>query len=128
MNHVILTGRLVKDPEIRYTNDKKAVASFTVACADGKKDGKPRSQFIPCVAWEKTAELVDKYFLKGDPITVTGKITVRTYEKDGRKVYVTEVRVLGVEFPLQKKREQAEERGGPDAFAEVYDDDGELPF
>lgn len=130
MNHVILTGRLVKDPEIRYTESKKAVASFTLAVDDGKtKDGEEKSQFIPCVAWEKTAELIDKHFLKGDPLTVIGKITVRTYEKDGAKRYVTEVTVSGIEFPLAKPNRESygTEPAPAEAFKEL-DDDTELPF
>lgn len=127
MNHVILTGRLTKDPEIRYTDSKKAVASFTLAVDDGKgKDGNRKAQFIPCVAWEKTAELIDQHFIKGDPLTVTGKITVRTYEKDGTKRYVTEVLVNGIEFPLTKKT--AEEPAKPGEFTELMGDDEELPF
>lgn len=130
MNHVILTGRLTKDPEIRYTDSKKAVASFTLAVDDGKsRDGEKRSQFIPCVAWEKTAELIDKYFVKGDPLTVIGKITVRTYEKDGSKRYVTEVTVSGIEFPLTKKSASRDpEVAQPGEFSELTGDDGELPF
>ena len=127
MNHVILTGRLTKDPEIRYTESKKAVASFTLAVDDGKgRDGERRSQFIPVVAWEKTAELIDQHFKKGDPLTVIGRITVRSYEKDGSKRWATEVVASGIEFPLTRKAEgkPQENRG----FEEMDDDDGELPF
>lgn len=131
MNLVILTGRLVRDPETRYTNSKKAVCTFTVATDDGKdQNGERRSQFISCVAWEKTAELIDQYFVKGDPISVTGKITSRSYEKDGRKVYVTEVRVSSFEFPMTKTKEYKETEGDPapvNAFADLSDDE-ELPF
>ena len=127
MNHVILTGRLTKDPEIRYTDSKKAVASFTLAVDDGKgRDGERRSQFIPVVAWEKTAELIDQHFKKGDPLTVIGRITVRSYEKDGSKRWATEVVASGIEFPLTRKAEDKpqENRG----FEEMDDDDVELPF
>lgn len=127
MNHVILTGRLSKAPETRYTNSNKAVCSFTMAVANGKdRDGKNQSVFIPCVAWEKTAELIDKYFIKGDPITVTGKIIPRSWEKDGKKNYITEVIVSGVEFPLTKKTVEAEP-APVDAFQDLSDDT-ELPF
>lgn len=133
MNIVILAGRLVKDPETRYTNSKKAVCSFTIAVEDGKdQNGERRSQFISCVAWEKTAELIDQYFTKGEPISVTGKITSRSYEKDGRKVYVTEVRVSSIEFPMtaRLKKDDRETEGDPapvNAFADLSDDE-ELPF
>jgi len=121
MNFVILAGRLTKDPEIRYTDSKKAVASFTVACDDGKdRDGNRRAQFISCVAWDKTAEFIDQYFSKGDGINLYGKIQVRTYEKDGQKRYVTEVNVSGVEFPLSRKTEEKTK------FVDIDDED--LPY
>lgn len=129
MNHVILTGRLTKDPEIRYTDSKKAVASFTLAVDDGKgRDGERRSQFIPVVAWEKTAELIDQFFKKGDPLTVIGRITVRSYEKDGAKRWATEVVASGIEFPLTRRSDSDPAPTKPGAFSELTDDDGELPF
>ena len=87
MNFVILAGRLTRDPEIRYTDSKKAVVTFSVAVDDGKdRDGNRKTQFINCVAWEKTAEFIDEHFSKGDGINLFGKITTRTYEKeDGRQ-------------------------------------------
>lgn len=128
MNFVILSGRLTRDPEIRYTNSKKATASFSLAVDDGKdKDGNRKTQFLNCVAWEKTAELLDQYFKKGDGLTVTGKLTSRSYEKDGRKVYVTEVLVNGVEFPLTRKETYGTEPAKAPAFDEIEDDE-ELPF
>lgn len=124
MNHVIISGRLTKDAEIRYTKSKKAVASFTLAVDDGKdKDGGRKTVFIPCVTWEKTAELIDQYIKKGDGLTVIGKISVRSYEKDGQKRFATEVVASGVEFPFTKKTETK-----PNAFEEMDDDGGELPF
>lgn len=127
MNHVILTGRLTKAPETRYTNSKKAVCSITVAVDNGKdRDGKKQSVYIPCVAWEKTAELIDKYFIKGDPITVIGKIIPRSYETDNGKRYITEVVISGIEFPMTKK--PVEHEPAPvDAFEDLSDDT-ELPF
>ncbi len=128
MNHVILTGRLTKNPEIRYTNTSKAVASFTLAVDDSKVNGERRSQFISCVAWGKTAELIQQYFHKGDPLTVIGRITVRRYEKDGDTHWVTEVVASGIEFPLTKERvvnARDIEPGGD--FEEIADDE-ELPF
>ena len=128
MNHVILSGRLTKDPEIRYTSNNKAVASLTLAVDDGKdKNGERKTQYIPCVAWEKTAELIDKHFLKGDPLTVIGKISVRSYEKDGQKKYVTEVVVNGIEFPMTRRRDDAASAPSG-AFSELDDDGGQLPF
>ena len=124
MNHVILTGRLTKDPEIRYTDSKKAVCSFTLAVDDGRdSEGKKKAQFIPCVAWGKTAELIDQYFTKGKPMTVTGRITVRTYEKNGEKRYITEVVASGIEFPLTVR----EEATTATAFEDL-NEDIDLPF
>jgi single-strand DNA-binding protein len=124
MNHVILTGRLTKDPEIRYTDSKKAVCSFTLAVDDGRdSEGKRKAQFIPCVAWGKTAELIDQYFTKGKPLTVTGRITVRTYEKNGEKRYITEVVASGIEFPLTVR----EEATTATAFEDLSEDI-DLPF
>lgn len=124
MNHVILTGRLTKDPEIRYTDSKKAVCSFTLAVDDGRdSEGKKKAQFIPCVAWGKTAELIDQYFTKGKPLTVTGRITVRSYEKNGEKRYITEVVASGIEFPLTVR----EEATSATAFEDL-DEDIDLPF
>lgn len=130
MNHVILTGRLTKDPEIRYTDSKKAVTSFTLAVDDGRdSEGKRKAQFIPCVAWGKTAELIDQYFSKGKPLTVIGRITVRNYEKDGKKHYVTEVVASGIDFPMTvKSDDERQEKAAPGAFSDYEDDDGELPF
>lgn len=130
MNHVILTGRLTKDPETRYTNSKKAVTSFTLAVDDGKDaDGKRKAQFIPVVAWGKTAELIDQHFYKGKPLTVIGRITVRNYEKDGKKVWVTEVVASGIEFPTTvQSDDERQEKAAPGAFSDYEDDDGELPF
>lgn len=123
MNQVILTGRLVRDTEIRYTSNKKAVTSFTIAVDDGKDaKGEKRAQFISCVAWEKTAELIDQYFQKGDPIGIIGKLTTRSYEKDGQKRSVTEVRVASIEFPFTKQK--TEDATG---FEELGDD-VDLPF
>lgn len=126
MNHVIISGRLTKDIELRYTSNKKAVASFTLAVDDGKdKDGGRKTVFIPCVAWEKTAELIDQYLRKGDGLTVIGKISVRAYEKDGLKRYATEVVASGIEFPFVKKEVSQD---NSNAFEEIEDTGGELPF
>lgn len=123
MNHVIISGRLTKDAEIRYTSNKKAVASFTLAVDDGKdQNGGRKAVFIPCVAWEKTAELIDQYLRKGDGLTVIGKIAVRSYDKDGQKRFVTEVVATGIEFPFVKKEGKVK-----DTFEDI-EEEGELPF
>lgn len=132
MNFAVYSGRLVKDPEIRYTNSKKAVATFTVAVDGGKSaDGEKKTAFIDCVAWEKRAEFIDQNFLKGTPIIVAGRTETRTYEaKDGTKRKVTELVVTSVEFQRGKTQVANARDLEPSSseFEEVTGDDGELPF
>lgn len=122
MNIVHASGRLVKDPEIRYTKNNIAVVTFTIATNEGKDK---ESEFIRCRAFKKTAELIDQYFTKGSPIVVHGKWHGYEYEKDGRKVYATEVTVNSVEFQLGKAVNARDVEQGDD-FQEV--EGGELPF
>lgn len=102
MNNVQLVGRLTKDPEIRViAESQKSVARFIVAVNRNRNE----ADFISCVAFDKKAELLEKYFHKGDRIGVIGSIKTGSYEKDGRKVYTTEIYVDKIEF-LQDKREE----------------------
>ena len=105
LNHVTIMGRLVRDPEIRRTNSGKAVCSFTIACdKQGKDSG---ASFIDCVAWEKTADFINNYFLKGSAIIVEGRLESRQYEtKDGQKRTATEVVVSQAHF-CEKKKDDA---------------------
>lgn len=106
INKVILMGRLTRDPEIRNTNSGKAVCSFTVAVESGYGDQK-QTDFINCVAWNKTAEFLGKYFTKGMMIIVVGRISTRTWEgQDGRKNYVTEVVANDVSFGETRKQQE----------------------
>ena len=104
MNKVVLIGRLTKDPEVRYTQSGKAVASFTVAVDRRNKkaaetNGQPTADFIPCIAWDKLAEVIGNNLSKGRRVGVEGRIQVRNYEaQDGSKRYVTEVIVNELEF------------------------------
>lgn len=105
LNKCILMGRLTKDPELRHTNSGKAVATFTVAIDNGYGENKT-TDFINCVAWEKTAEFIKNWFTKGRMIVLVGRISTRTYEsEDGRKNYVTEVVVNEATFGDNKKEE-----------------------
>ena len=94
LNKVILIGRTTRDVDFRRTSSGTPVATFTLAL-DNRfvlKDGKPTTDFINCVAWNKTAETMDKYVKKGALIAVEGRIQTRNYEnKDGNRVYVTEI-------------------------------------
>lgn len=99
MNAWVGIGRLTRDPEVRYTQSGKACAKFTLAIDRRKSaDGNQQADFIQCVAWEKTAEVISQYCTKGKKIAVEGRIQTRSYEKDGRKTYVTEVVVQSMEF------------------------------
>jgi len=126
MNIWVGIGRLTRDPEVRYTQSGKACAKFTLAIDRRKSgDGNQQADFIQCVAWEKTAEIISQYCAKGKKIAVEGRIQTRSYEKDGRKYYVTEVVVQSMEFCDSKGGQQlsdAKEFGG----TTVPDDD--IPF
>jgi len=94
MNKVILMGRLTRDPEVRYTTNTNAlVCSYSLAVNRRfKTEGQPDADFINIVSWGKTAEFCSKYFTKGQQVGVIGRMQTRNYDdKDGKKVYVTEV-------------------------------------
>ena len=98
MNKWIGKGRLTKDPEVRYTQAGKAVASFTLATDRHTKEGQ-QADFIPCVAWEKLAEIIGNNLSKGREVLVEGRLQVRSYEaQDGSKRYVTECVINNMEF------------------------------
>ena len=100
MNHWVGSGRLTRDPNVKYTQSGKAYASFTLAIDRRKSgEGNPQADFISCVAWEKTAEVISQYCTKGKKIAVEGRIQTRSYDaNDGTKRYVTEVVVQSMEF------------------------------
>ena len=97
MNKVIIVGRLTRDPEVRYTQTGKAVASFSVAVDSGFGDNK-RADFIPVVVWDKLAEVCGNNLTKGRRILVEGRLQIRDYEKDGQKRRAAEVVAQNVEF------------------------------
>ncbi len=101
MNKAILVGRLTRDPELRTTQTGVSVCSFTIAVNRRFKnaEGGYDADFISCVAWRQQAEFMAKYFAKGRMVGVVGSIQTRNYDnKDGQKVYVTEVAVDEVHF------------------------------
>lgn len=107
INNVTLVGRLTKDIELRYTQSGKSNASFNLAVNRRfKQEGQPDADFISCVAWNSVADALNKYTSKGSLIGITGRIQTRTYESNGKKVYVTEVVVNEVTFLEPKKQEQ----------------------
>lgn len=136
MNIAILLGRPTANPEIRYTRDGKPIASFTLA-VDRIKEG---ADFIRCQAWEKNAEFAEKYVKKGKRILVEGRIRTGSYDdKDGKKVYTTDVVVNRIEFADRKddepQRESTKEppreepKADENGFMYASDEDmEELPF
>ena len=111
MNKVVLVGRIVRDPEVRYSQGENttAVARYTIAVDRRfKRDGEPTADFINCVTFGKSAEFVEKYFRKGLRISISGRITTNSYtNKDGIKVYTTEVTVEEQEFAESKSESEA---------------------
>ncbi len=102
MNNCVILGRLVRDPDVRYTqgNNSMAVAKFTLAVDRRiKKDGEASADFINCVAFGKTAEVIEKHVYKGNKIAVVGHIQTGSYtNKEGQKVYTTDVIVDAMDF------------------------------
>lgn len=99
LNLAILIGRLTADPELRYTPNGTAVASFTIATDRFGKEGEKETTFIPVVVWRKQAENCAEYLRKGSLAAVEGRINVRSYEdKEGKKRWVTEVVAEAVKF------------------------------
>lgn len=107
MNKVILMGRLTRDPEIRYSAGESSLAIARYTLAVDRRAGKgtdPAADFIPCVAFGKKGEFVEKYFRQGTKIAVTGRIQTGSYtNRDGQKVYTTEVVIEDQEFAESKR-------------------------
>lgn len=171
LNHITIMGRLVRDPELRYTQSQTPVASFTVAVDrdfSGRDGGEKQTDFIDCVAWRQTAEFVSKYFSKGSMAVVAGRLQIRDWQdRDGNKRRSAEVVAENIYFGESKRRDDGaaparresyggssyggssygNDRGGSSynsgssygggnagysrgasAFAELEEDDGDLPF
>ena len=110
MNKVVLMGRLARDPDVRYTQGDKplCIARYTLAVDRRfKKEGEPTADFINCVTFGRSAEFTEKYFCKGLRVTVSGRIQTGSYERDGQKVYTTDVVVEEQEF-ADRKQDQNE--------------------
>ena len=155
LNHIVIMGRLTRDPELRRTGSGVAVASFTLAVDrdySPKDGGERETDFIDCVAWRQTGEFVSKYFAKGRMAVVSGRLQIRGWtDKDGNKRRSAEVVADNVYFGESKRRDGGDaprpaapsasapaHRGsyggydnvpqGGSAFSELDDDDGDLPF
>ena len=140
MNKVILMGRLTRDPEVRYSQGENAIAiaRYTIAVDRRyKKEGDPSADFIGCVAFGKLGEFAEKYLRKGTKVVVTGRIQTGSYtNKDGQKVYTTDVVVEENEFAESKRSDDnAPASSAPasmpegNGFMNIPDGiDEELPF
>lgn len=140
MNKTVLMGRLTADPQVRYSqgDNATAVARYTLAVnRKFKKDGEPTADFISCVVFGRSAEFTEKYFRKGMQVAISGRIQTGSYtNKDGQKVYTTDVVVEEQEFAESKATSQQNQQkpSGPapdnsDGFMNIPDGiDEELPF
>ncbi len=110
MNSIVVIGRLTADPELRYTSNGTAVASFTVAVERDRKgqNGEKVTDFLNVIAWQKTGELCAEYLGKGRLCAVRGRLETRSYEnKEGQKIRVYEIVAENVQFLDSKKEGQA---------------------
>lgn len=137
MNCVSIVGRLTRDPDVRYTNSGLSVARFTVAVDRRvkKESNQQNADFPSVVAFGNTAEFIEQYFSKGMKIGITGRLQTGSYEdRDGKKVYTTDVVAENVEFIESKRAEESAEKTqeqlpDDDDFLAVPDNIGEeLPF
>lgn len=148
LNHIIIMGRLTRDPELRYTSTQTPVTTFTLAVDRdyaNRETNERQTDFIDCVAW-RSAEFVSKYFQKGSLAVVSGRLQIRDWtDRDGNKRRSAEINVENVYFGDSKRRDndstttsspysnndyssQSSASSMPSGFEELSDDDGELPF
>ena len=133
LNKVIIMGRLTKDPEIRYAQGSNmAIAKFNVAVErDYQKQGEEKQvDFISCIAFDKKADFVQKYFAKGNMIAIEGHLQTGSYKnKDNQTVYTTDVIVDKVSFTGEKREATPQASPTTDGFMEIPNDfENELPF
>lgn len=141
MNKVILIGRFVRDPEVRYTSNDKCCANFSIAVdRKYKQEGQQDADFPRVIAWGKTAEFIEKYFRQGMKIVIEGRIQTGKYtNKEGQTVYTTDVVAESVEFAESKsassnsnssKSAESKPKIDEDGWMNIPDDvdDEGLPF
>lgn len=132
LNHIVLMGRLTRDPELRRTQSGIAVASFTLAVDQDYKsqNGERGVDFINIVAWRGTAEFAEKYFEKGQMAVISGRLSTRNYEdKNGNKRTAYEVVASNIYFCGYKSNTgSAEIDTAPQTFDPLMDDDPDIPF
>ena len=146
LNHIVIMGRLAKDPELRHTQSGVAVTSFRLAVDRDFKDkntGEKATDWIDVVAWRQTGEFVSRYFTKGRMAVVEGRLQIRQYtDREGNKRTAAEVVADNVYFGDSTKDDSGDGYRGGDCgsgasgagageeskFEELADDDGDLPF
>lgn len=146
LNQISVMGRIVRDPELRRTNSGKPVTSFTLACDRDFKNsqtGEKEVDFLDCVAWNSTAEIVEKYFRKGQMAVASGRLQIRQYtDKNGQKRRQAEILASSVYFCGGKENGATGSSGGDSGynasaymanapgndFAQLEDEDAQLPF
>ena len=130
LNHIVMMGRLTRDPELRQTGSGTSVASFTIAVDRDRKtaEGEKETDFIDVVAWRHTAEFVSKFFTKGKLAVVSGRLQMRSWtDKDGNKRRTAEIVAENVYFGDSKK-DTADSNNGFGEFPVVDSNDDDLPF
>lgn len=141
LNKVVIMGRLTRDPEIKKINNDVSVCSFSVACDRdivNKQSNERETDFLDVTAWRSTADFVGKYFSKGRMIIVVGRLQKRNYtDKDGNKRSAVDIIADNVYFGDSKKDAEASDNASAansapasqdSGFAEIGEEDGELPF
>ena len=125
MNLCIEIGRLTNKPELRYTTSNIATTRFTLAIKKNvpNKEGNYGTDFISCVAYNKTAELISKYLDKGRQTAIRGHIETSNYEKDGKKVYTTDIVVDEIKFLDTKNKEETKEASDTEIVQKAMSDD-----
>lgn len=133
LNKVEIIGRVGKEPEVRHTQTAMKVVNLTVAVSESWKDAQgerqERTEWVPVVVFTKS-EYIERYCHKGDLVYVCGKMQTRNYEKEGRKVYVTEVVLSGLNSQFEVLKSANPKTEEPEQPQEVDDDfeDSEIPF
>lgn len=132
INNVVLSGRLTKDVEVRMSQNNKKYCQFTLA-VDKYVNGEQQADFINCIAWEKTTEILSLYTSKGSKVNVVGRIQTRNYKNNnGQTVYITEVLVQQVELLERKKEEKQQDsiyiNPVDDGGYTMHVDSEDLPF
>lgn len=130
LNHIVIMGRLTRDPELRQTGSGVSVANFSVAVdRDFSKGEEKETDFIDCVAWRHTGEFVSKYFTRGSLIVVSGRLQIRSYtDKDGNNRRAAEIVADNCYFGGSKNAGASTPPSPAGDYAEISEPDGELPF